>query len=36
MLDHQNKNKRIEREVILAEMEAVGPWALLLVLIEPY
>jgi IS5 family transposase len=35
-LDHQNKKKRTKREVFLAEMEAVVPWALLLALIEPY
>jgi IS5 family transposase len=35
-LDHQNKKKRTNREVFLAEMEAVVPWALLLALIEPY
>jgi IS5 family transposase len=35
-LDHQNKKKRTKREVSLAEMEAVVPWALLLALIEPY
>jgi IS5 family transposase len=35
-LDHQNKKKRTKREVFLAEMEAVVPWALLLELIEPY
>jgi IS5 family transposase len=35
-LDHQNKKKRTKREVFLAEMEAVVPWALLLALIETY
>jgi IS5 family transposase len=34
-LDHQNKKKRTKREVFLAEMNAVVPWALLLALIEP-
>jgi len=35
-LDHRHKKKRTKREVFLAEMEAVVPWALLLALIEPY
>jgi IS5 family transposase len=35
-LDHQHKKKRTKREVFLAEMEAVVPWALLLALIEPH
>jgi len=35
-LDHQNKKKRTKREVFLAEMDAVVPWALLLALIEPH
>ena len=35
-LDHQNKKKRTKREIFLAEMDAVVPWAQLLDLIEPY
>jgi IS5 family transposase len=35
-LDYQNKKKRTKREIFLAEMEAVVPWAQLLDLIEPY
>ena len=34
--DHQNKKKRTKREIFLAEMEVVVPWAQLLDLIEPY
>lgn len=35
-LDHRNKKKRTKRDVFLAEMERVVPWALLLGLIEPH
>ena len=35
-LDHQNKKKRTKREMFLAEMDQVVPWALLMALIEPY
>jgi IS5 family transposase len=35
-LDHQNKKKRTKRERVLAEMDAVVPWALWIALIEPY
>ncbi len=35
-LDHQYKKKRTKREVFLAEMDQVVPWALLIALIEPY
>jgi IS5 family transposase len=35
-LDHQNKKKRTKREIFLAEMDVVVPWAQLLDLIEPH
>jgi IS5 family transposase len=34
-LDHQNKKKRTKREIFLAEMDVVVPWAQLFDLIEP-
>jgi len=35
-LAHRHKKKQTKREKFLVEMDAVVPWALLLVLIEPY
>jgi IS5 family transposase len=35
-LDHQDKNGRTNREVLLGEMDAVVPKALLIALIEPF
>ncbi len=35
-LEHQSKKKRTKREVLLAQMDEVVPWALLLALIEPH
>src|SRR5665648_282165 len=35
-LDHQNKKKRTKREIFLAELDAVVPWAQLFDLIEPH